>query len=237
MLALAGAAWADAPTAIENSGWELMSIAGRAALPLPVVTAQFAEGKVTGFAGVNGYSTPYELAGNQVHFGDISTTRMAGSQELMEQEAAFLAAMRQVTAYTYDKALLVLTDAAADRLAVFSNVFAAGDTNPDAQAPAVMEPKNEDALGPSVLVVGKTNGKRLVVIITEVYVGDELIGRVPGHRHWTEEDGNFKLLVATPRVTHAELADTRYILHVYTLGRDGTKSPETTIVAYPKQEQ
>lgn len=102
-----------------------------------------------------------------------------------------------------------------------------------APAPIVTSPTNGAQLGPNTDVIGKTEGKQFVVIITDVYVKGEYIKSVPGHRHWTDEEGNFSLRLATPRVGRAAKSDTVYKIRVFTAGPGGN-GPETVVTASAK---
>ena len=103
-----------------------------------------------------------------------------------------------------------------------------------AGAPKVMAPKNGDRLGPSTDVIGKTDGKQFVIIITDVYVDGKYIKSVPGHRHWTDAMGNFKLRIATPRAPRAPKCDLKYKIRVFTARPDTGKGPETVVTCYAK---
>jgi heat shock protein HslJ len=68
------------------------------------ITAEFgADGKLSGNASVNHYSTKYSASdGTMTIMPDIVTTKMAGPEELMKQEAAYLAALPQAADYTIE---------------------------------------------------------------------------------------------------------------------------------------
>jgi hypothetical protein len=100
--------------------------------------------------------------------------------------------------------------------------------------PTIISPTNGQRIGTSVDVIGKTQGKQFVVILTDVYVGTRLIGTVPGHRHWTDEAGNFKLRIAAPQVANADQKDVRYKIRVFTANKAGAKSPESVVICYPR---
>ena len=88
------------PTALEGTEWDalaynngkggLQSLAASSA-----ITATFgSDGSLAGNAGVNRYSTTYTTSGDTMSIdAAIATTEMAGPQELMQQEAAYLAAL------------------------------------------------------------------------------------------------------------------------------------------------
>ena len=73
------------------------------------ITAVFAaSGELSGSAGVNTYHGPYTLTGEALEIGALATTRMAGPDELMKQETAYLAALAKVTSYRIDGNALTL---------------------------------------------------------------------------------------------------------------------------------
>jgi hypothetical protein len=75
------------------------------------ITVGFNEdGQVAGSAGCNSYSGSYELNGAELTLGAISNTEMAcvGPAGIMEQEVAFLSALRSVTRHQLEGNSLVL---------------------------------------------------------------------------------------------------------------------------------
>jgi len=97
-------------------------------------------------------------------------------------------------------------------------------------APQVISPVNGDRIGPNIDIKGMTEGKQFVVVITDVIMisTNELVGSVPGIRHWTEADGTFAFRVATPRVRGAWDNNLVYRVRVFT-ARPDEKSSETVI--------
>jgi len=102
-------------------------------------------------------------------------------------------------------------------------------------APQVTTPVNGDRIGPNIDVKGMTEGRQFVVIITDVILNstNEIVGSVPGIRHWTEADGTFSFRVATPRVRGAWDSNLTYKVRVFT-ARPDEKSPETVITCTPE---
>lgn len=68
------------------------------------------DGRVSGLASVNTYNGPYEFSASSVKIGPLATTKMAGPPELMEQEAAYLAALQAATTWTTRGEKLELRD-------------------------------------------------------------------------------------------------------------------------------
>ena len=88
---------------LENTLWELNTfISGDAASSLLVdtqITAEFNAGQVSGSAGCNRYFGSYEINGGDITFSPLGSTRMACAAEVMQQEAAFLAALQLASSF------------------------------------------------------------------------------------------------------------------------------------------
>lgn len=87
------------------------------------ITAQFGEdGQLAGSAGCNTYKATYTLDGDQISVGPAGTTRMLCAQPagVMEQEAAYVAALSNVTDYRILGEDLELLDDAGTRIAVYT---------------------------------------------------------------------------------------------------------------------
>lgn len=96
----------ETPAPLEGTSWECITFAAGGGVqnpPLPTapITAEFSEdGKMTGNASVNSYTTAYETDGAQLTIDDqIITTKMAGSEEAMAQESDYLTALATVESY------------------------------------------------------------------------------------------------------------------------------------------
>lgn len=68
------------------------------------------DGRVSGRAGCNRYHGSYETDGTRLGIGPLASTRMACPDELMKQEAAFLAALGRATTFRIDGSRLELRD-------------------------------------------------------------------------------------------------------------------------------
>ncbi len=86
------------------------------------ITAEFsADEKLSGDAGVNSYNTTYQADQGEIKISAaIITTKMAGPQDLMDQEAAYLAALPQATKYRIDGDQLELRDANDAMIALYT---------------------------------------------------------------------------------------------------------------------
>jgi heat shock protein HslJ len=87
---------------LDGTNWTLLSINSEAALPGSLITADFAEGKIAGSAGVNNYFASYEVEGDVLTVGPAGSTMMMGPENLMEQEWAFLSALQTAESFQVD---------------------------------------------------------------------------------------------------------------------------------------
>lgn len=75
------------------------------------ITATFGEdGRVAGRAGCNRYHGPFQADGERIRIGPLASTRMACPPDVMEQEAAYLAALGRATVSRIDGDRLELRD-------------------------------------------------------------------------------------------------------------------------------
>ncbi|MET0561029.1 MAG: META domain-containing protein [Gaiellaceae bacterium] len=74
----------------------------------PSLVLDLEEARVTGSSGVNRLAGQFALSGDELRFGTLATTRMAGPESAMRREAAFLAALDRVTSYALDGRTLTL---------------------------------------------------------------------------------------------------------------------------------
>ncbi|MCA9990251.1 MAG: META domain-containing protein [Pseudomonadales bacterium] len=96
---------------LEGTNWSLSS-----AIPGTAVTLQFSNGSVSGFSGCNSYNATYSstlMAGNSnnISIGPIISGGQLCTEEIMNQEQAFLAALQTATSYTITANTLTITTA------------------------------------------------------------------------------------------------------------------------------
>lgn len=84
---------------LEATQWQLVSYQGEAVPEGMLITAQFQDGRLTGNAGCNRYTTTYTAAENQLTLGPLATTRRLCPEPAMMQEQTYLSLLTQVTAY------------------------------------------------------------------------------------------------------------------------------------------
>ena len=76
------------------------------------ISAAFAAGALSGFAGCNQYNAKYETSDSDgLTITNVVTTRMACAEEAMTLESQFTAALEKVTTYSISGATLTLRDA------------------------------------------------------------------------------------------------------------------------------
>jgi heat shock protein HslJ len=86
------------------------------------ITAQFGEdGNLAGSAGCNNYNASYQVEGGAIQFGPAMSTRMycAEPEGIMEQEAAYLAALEMAATYKIEGDRLLLHSAEGARVAEY----------------------------------------------------------------------------------------------------------------------
>lgn len=88
------------------------------------VTAQFADGQVSGSAGCNNYSGSATIDGDSLTFGPLMSTQMfcADPEGVSDQESAYLATLASVASYQQLDDVLILFDEDGNPLLVFSMV-------------------------------------------------------------------------------------------------------------------
>jgi heat shock protein HslJ len=115
------------PTSLASTEWQAIAYnngkGGLQSLAVDsAITATFGtDGTLAGNASINQYSTKYTVSGKDQMTIDpqIVSTKMAGPEELMTQEAAYLAALPKTATYTIEGDELWLRDATGAALAQY----------------------------------------------------------------------------------------------------------------------
>ena len=107
---------AQAAGTLEGPRWVLVSYAGpdgktAQALPGAEATAQFEKAEVHGSTGCNTYSAPYEAKDGKLTVGTTATTMMMCPPPIMDQEAAYLAAIQASASYKIADGTLAIANA------------------------------------------------------------------------------------------------------------------------------
>ena len=100
-----------APSVLTGTHWRLTALnAALMALPDTLPRLEFAEpGRVTGNGGCNGFSASYSVSEQLISFGSISASRVfCAGAGVMEQEAAYFAALEAATSFVYDGGQLII---------------------------------------------------------------------------------------------------------------------------------
>ena len=104
----------DPPVALENTKWQATGVnTDRGGVVsnkyTPLITAEFNNGKVSGNAGCNRFSSSYEINEKQLTFGPIATTKKYCTDEgIYVLEKQFLQAMEQTTTFEMNSEQLKL---------------------------------------------------------------------------------------------------------------------------------
>lgn len=102
-----------APATPEGIGWVVREINGKLAAPsgergLPTLRLDAGKKQASGFSGVNRFFGGYERTGEKLKFGMLAGTMMAGPDDQMATETAFLQALQGVSGWRINKADLEL---------------------------------------------------------------------------------------------------------------------------------
>lgn len=113
------------PTSLAGTSWQLRSYQKGSAMVSVIaesgITATFDSERLSGSAGCNNYFAAFETDGSQLSLGPAGNTEMYCAQPdgVMEQEAAYLEALRTVASYQVEGNKLTLLDEDGMRLALF----------------------------------------------------------------------------------------------------------------------
>ena len=85
------------------------------------ITAQFADGRISGNSGVNSYTGTFRVGpGDAVSIGPVAGTRMAGPEPAMRAEGAFLTLLGEARSFRIAASKLTLLDANGAESLLFS---------------------------------------------------------------------------------------------------------------------
>ncbi|MDR3686419.1 MAG: META domain-containing protein [Coriobacteriia bacterium] len=106
----------DVPVPLVGTNWKMVMYNNghggfQGAESSATVTALFAkDGTVSGNGGVNQYNATYTSSDSTIKVGPIVSTKMAGPEDLMAQETAYLAALEKATTYAMEGDIMTLRD-------------------------------------------------------------------------------------------------------------------------------
>jgi heat shock protein HslJ len=84
------------------------------------IDALFDEGRVSGSSGVNTYSASYEISGSSLTIGPAVVTMMAGPEDVMAIEQAYLAALQRTASFAASADMLTIYDGGGMELLAYS---------------------------------------------------------------------------------------------------------------------
>lgn len=104
---------ADETVTLAYTEWTLVELDGK---PVeigeeelaPSLVLDLEESRVSGSTGVNRITGTFVLSEDELRFGPLATTRMAGPEAAMQREQELLAALARVTSYELDGRSLTL---------------------------------------------------------------------------------------------------------------------------------
>jgi len=110
--------------ALQQTLWVLDAMRdGPSLAPLPagsrVTLTLLADGTIQGRGPVNNYFGEYTLEGQELVFGMIGATEMAGSPVLMDREARYFSDLHEVRSYAIREGVLTLTDSEGTSLLLY----------------------------------------------------------------------------------------------------------------------
>jgi heat shock protein HslJ len=190
------------------------------------ITANFGEeGQLTGSAGCNNYVAEYETEGNNITISSaVATTRMACQEAVMEQENAYLAALKTADTYKVEGGNMEMRTADGAKVAGFQQASAGGPE--EAVITGVVIYRQRIALPEDAVVqvqlrdvslmdvasqllgeeVIQTNGRQVPIPYRVAYDPGEIDERNTYSMSARIEDGAGKLLfisdTVTPVITH-----------------------------------
>jgi heat shock protein HslJ len=103
----------DETVTLAYTDWTLVELAGEPAEmgadePPPSLAFDLEESRVSGWSGVNRLTGTFALSEDELRFGPLATTRMAGPEDAMRRERELVAALERVTTYDLDGRALTL---------------------------------------------------------------------------------------------------------------------------------
>lgn len=113
------------PPILESVSWMLASYRNDTgdwtpALANAPISLTFADGEVKGSAGCNRYFSTYQIDGQSLTLGDIASTMMICSDDIVSQEQGYLADLSQAASFQVKEDTLNLYDAAATPILRFN---------------------------------------------------------------------------------------------------------------------
>jgi heat shock protein HslJ len=104
---------ADPTVTLAYTEWTLVELDGRPVEtggdgPPPSLVLDLEESRVSGSGGINRLIGTFVLSEDELRFGPLATTLMAGPEDAMRRERELVAALERVTSYELDDRTLTL---------------------------------------------------------------------------------------------------------------------------------
>jgi heat shock protein HslJ len=108
-------------SSLEDTRWVLVTLGGESPLTGTAPSVEFSADQIRGSAGCNTYFGTYVASGSEVSINDLASTEMwcMEPEGVMDQEMAFLNALRTVASYGVDAGRLELYDEAGRQILTF----------------------------------------------------------------------------------------------------------------------
>ena len=103
-------------TSLDGSSWTLVEGAGVSVPDGVTMTIEFEGGRASGTGGCNRFTGSYDEDGESISLGQVASTRMACSEEVMSSETAYLSALESVSSWSASEGALVLSDSSGEEL-------------------------------------------------------------------------------------------------------------------------
>jgi putative lipoprotein len=115
-------------TGLENTLWNLVSFgelgAEAALVQGSTITLLLAAGQAAGTGGCNGYGGTYQVDGNSISFGPLTSTKMAcADAQATEQEGRYLQALESASEYAVEGDQLHVTYDDGNGVLIFESVL------------------------------------------------------------------------------------------------------------------
>ena len=136
-------------SALRDTAWELVSLAGSDVLPGTTITVKFATDEVSGSAGCNTYGGSYTASEDSLSLSGVYATEMGCPEPagILEQEQAYLTALRAAATYQIAADRLKILDETGAQILAFvassSEALVAATPTPEQPSPVPSTPTSE----------------------------------------------------------------------------------------------
>jgi heat shock protein HslJ len=123
LLAVAGCGGSSEPATLDGTSWRLVGWSLSSMSPEDfTITAQFADGKISGKSAVNNYMGSYTQGpGDAFSVGEIAGTMMAGPEPEMRAESAYLKLLAEAKSHALKDGGLTLLEGGGNESLIFAS--------------------------------------------------------------------------------------------------------------------